>query len=82
VRADFTLTLDDSVKLPARVQVALFVLDSTYDVIAAVIDTMSVEAAKPVGTLSVRARPPRPRTASRQWSWARASPTARATHYR
>jgi hypothetical protein len=55
VRADFTLTLDDSVKLPARVQVALFVLDSTYDVIAAVIDTMNVEAAKPVGTLSVRA---------------------------
>jgi hypothetical protein len=55
VRADFTLTLDDSVKLPARVQVALFVLDSTYDVIAAVVDTMNVEAAKPIGTLSVRA---------------------------
>ena len=55
VRADYTLTLDDSVKLPARVQVALFVLDSTYDVISAVVDTVEATTARQVGMLSVQA---------------------------
>ena len=55
VRADFVLNLDTIVKRPAQVQVGLFLLDSTYEVVAGVIDTVTVGEGEPHELLSLKA---------------------------
>lgn len=54
LRADFLLVLDDSVPRPGTVEVGLFVLDSMYQVIAHVRDTIAAASDRVAGTLSLR----------------------------
>lgn len=54
LRADFVVMLDDSARRPATIEVGLFLLDSMYQVIAHVRDTMAAESDRMVGTLSLR----------------------------
>src|SRR5687768_985194 len=55
IRADLVLPTDSMVKFPARVLVGLFALDSAYDVIAAAVDTVSMDAPNRTSTISLRA---------------------------
>lgn len=55
MRADFRMTLDSAVSLPARVEVALFALDSMYNIVGAQVDTIVAEAREFSGRLSTRA---------------------------
>ncbi|HSL72314.1 MAG TPA: hypothetical protein VK864_18845, partial [Longimicrobiales bacterium] len=54
MRADFVVVPDDSAGRPARVEVGLFALDSTYEVIAEARDTILIESERVAGSISVR----------------------------
>jgi hypothetical protein len=57
VRADFVIALEDTMKRPARVEAALFVLDSMYRVLAQVRDTLVVDSIRTSAVLSLRMPP-------------------------
>ncbi|MGH7471640.1 MAG: hypothetical protein ACRENP_27120, partial [Longimicrobiales bacterium] len=53
LRADYVLPLDSVVALPARFAVALFALDSTFQILGQAHDTVTVHSAGSSGTLSM-----------------------------
>jgi hypothetical protein len=53
LRADYLIPLDSAVQLPARFEVALFALDSTYQVVAEKRDTVTVNGAQAARRLSM-----------------------------
>src|SRR5262245_16064270 len=54
LRADFRFPFDTAVKLPARVEMGLFVLDSAYQVVRSARDTITVSSDTAFATISLR----------------------------
>ena len=55
VRGDFTMQLDSAVTLPALVEIALFALDSMYQVVAAQVDTVNANGSTFSARIETRA---------------------------
>jgi len=53
IRVDYVLPADSAVRYPARFEVGLFVLDSTYAILAEVRDTVTAERAGTTGVLTL-----------------------------